>query len=134
MTLLMLQEAATSSFLTDPITLPPLWVHMLNLVMPLVSAALVHASSRNDMLRFLISFGGVVFGAVLEQIIAEGSFVPEQAILTIVMGLATFLSSYKGLDVLAKGPGKTKPGLNARILPNSGISGGFNGEDFADAA
>lgn len=127
MTLLLLQEATASSFLTDTITLPPLWVHLINLAMPLVSAALVHASSNNDRLRFLISFGGVVFGAVLEQIIAEGAFVPEQAMMTIIMGLLTFLGSYTGLKT-------TFGGINDKVMPNTGISGGFDGNEFADVA
>ena len=50
------------------------------------------------------------------------------------MGLATFISSYKGLNVVAKGPTKTKPGINARVLPNTGVAGGFDGNEFADVA
>lgn len=110
----LLAQVSTEINLDTVIKLPSLWVTLLGLLAPVVSAAAVHPSNDDNRLRWLITLAWCLAAAVVEEAL-DGSFTINEVISNFgaAVGVARFLS-FETLDHY---------GLNDRILPSVGKMG-----------
>lgn len=104
------------------VSLPSSWAMLLSLAIPLIPAAWFHPSYENTRWRFLLAAGLSGALAVVDVVLAVEPFTLNQLIVTFLMSVLLFMSSYKGMDTVASGDG-TKAGLNDRVLPKMGLLG-----------